>query len=243
MNAESVDLFLRYKILHKRLNLLCDYFSWKGKKTMSSVLHAKKRTAGRQSTLTQLRKNGAIPGVVYGHQLESTSMALDARMFAKVLAEIGSKSVFQLDVDGKKVNAVLTEVQRCALKGHIKHVDFKSINMSEELEVDIPITVVGDAIGIKQGGFLLQPNREIRIKVNPAHIPETIEVDVSDVEIGTSLYVSDIRNKFPFEILNEDDYTIITITPPPAENKQEETVDGTPEVTEATGQNPSGQEQ
>lgn len=209
---------------------------------MNSVLQAKKRTAGRQSTLSQLRKNGAIPGVVYGYQMESTSIALDGRTFAKVLAEIGNKSVFQLDVDGKKVNAVLTEMQRCALKGFIKHVDFKSIDMSEELEVDIPITVVGDAIGVAQGGFLLQPNREVRIKVSPANIPETIEVDVSDVAIGTSLYVSDIRNKYPFEILNEDDYTIITITPPPAENKQEETVDGTPEVTEATGQNPSGEE-
>lgn len=209
---------------------------------MNSVLQAKKRTAGRQSTLSQLRKNGAIPGVVYGYQMESTSIALDGRTFAKVLAEIGNKSVFQLDVDGKKVNAVLTEMQRCALKGFIKHVDFKSIDMSEELEVDIPITVVGDAIGVAQGGFLLQPNREVRIKVSPANIPETIEVDVSDVAIGTSLYVSDIRNKYPFEILNEDDYTIITITPPPAENKQEETVDGTPEVTEATGQNSSEEE-
>lgn len=88
----------------------------------------------------------------------------------------------------------------------------------------------------------MQPNREVRIKVSPANIPETIEVDVSNVAIGTSLYVSDIRNKFRFEILNEDDYTIVTITPPPAENKQEETVDATPEVIEATGQNSAGEE-
>lgn len=213
-----------------------------GEETMSSVLSAKKRIKGPHSTITKLKKSGAIPGVVYGYQMESTAISLDARVFAKVLAEIGSNGVFQLEVDGKKVNAVLTEVQRCALKGHIKHVDFKSINMSEALEVDIPVTVVGDAIGIAQGGVLLQPNREVRIKVSPANIPETIEVDVSDVAIGTSLYVSDIRNKFPFEILNEDDYTIITITPPPAENKQEETVDATPEVIEATGKNPSGEE-
>lgn len=214
-----------------------------GEETMSSVLSAKKRIKGPHSTITKLKKSGAIPGVVYGYQIESTPISLDARLFAKVLAEMGSNGVFQLEVDGKKVNAVLTEVQRCALKGHIKHVDFKSINMSEALEVDIPVTVVGDAIGVAQGGFLLQPNREVRIKVSPANIPETIEVDVSDVAIGTSLYVSDIRNKFPFEILNEDDYTIITITPPAAENKQEETVDATPEVIEATGQDSSGQEE
>ncbi|WP_374966322.1 50S ribosomal protein L25/general stress protein Ctc [Lysinibacillus sp. RS5] len=206
---------------------------------MSTVLTANKREKGRQSSLTQLRQKGAIPGVVYGYQMEPTAISLDARVFAKMLAAFGNKSVFQLDVDGNRINAVLTEVQRCALKGNVKHVDFKSINMAEELEVDIPVTVTGNAIGVADGGFLLQPNREVRIKVNPAKIPETIEVDVTDVAIGTSLYVGDIRQKFSFEILQEDDYTLVTITPPAAENVQEDdTVDGTPEVIEATGKNP-----
>jgi len=205
---------------------------------MSTVLTANKREKGRQSSLTQLRQKGAIPGVVYGYQMEPTAISLDARVFAKMLATFGNKSVFQLDVDGNRINAVLTEVQRCALKGNVKHVDFKSINMAEELEVDIPVTVTGNAIGVADGGFLLQPNREVRIKVNPAKIPETIEVDVTDVAIGTSLYVGDIRQKFSFEILQEDDYTLVTITPPAAENVQEDdTVDGTPEVIEATGHN------
>lgn len=205
---------------------------------MSTILNATTRHNGQRSTLTKLRQSGAIPGVVYGYQMEPTSISLDARMFAKVLSEIGSKSVFQLDVEGKKINAVLNEVQRCALKGHVKHVDFKSINMSEELEVDISVSVVGEAIGVKDGGFLLQPNRDIRIKVQPSEIPETIEIDVTNVAIGTSLYVGDIRQNYHFEILNEDDYTLVTVTPPPAENVQEdETVDSTPEVIEATGQN------
>jgi len=205
---------------------------------MSTVLTANKREKGRQSSLTQLRQKGAIPGVVYGYQMEPTAISLDARVFAKMLAAFGNKSVFQLDVDGNRINAVLTEVQRCALKGNVKHVDFKSINMAEELEVDIPVTVTGNAIGVADGGFLLQPNREVRIKVNPTKIPETIEVDVTDVAIGTSLYVGDIRQKFSFEILQEDDYTLVTITPPAAENVQEDdTVDGTPEVIEATGKN------
>lgn len=204
---------------------------------MSTILNATTRHKGQRSTLTKLRQSGSIPGVVYGYEMEPTSISLDARMFAKVLSEIGSKSVFQLNVEGKKINAVLNEVQRCALKGHVKHVDFKSINMSEELEVDISVSVVGEAIGVKDGGFLLQPNRDIRIKVQPSEIPETIEIDVTNVAIGTSLYVGDIRQNFHFEILNEDDYTLVTITPPPAENEQEETVDGTPEVIEATGQN------
>ncbi|MFJ7734527.1 50S ribosomal protein L25/general stress protein Ctc [Lysinibacillus sp. NPDC097231] len=204
---------------------------------MNMVLTANKRQKGRQSSLTQLRQNGTIPGVVYGFQMESTAITLDARAFAKMLAKHGTKSVFQLDVDGKRINAVLTEVQRCALKGNVKHVDFKSINMAEELEVDIQVTVIGDAVGVADGGFLLQPNREVRIKVKPTEIPETIEIDVTNVDIGTSLYVGDIRQQFSFEILQEDDYTLVTVTPPAAENVQEDIVDGTPEVIEGTGQN------
>jgi len=205
---------------------------------MTTVLTANKREKGRRSSLTQFRQNGAIPGVVYGYQMESTAITVDARAFAKILATFGNKSVFQLDMDGRQINAVLTEVQRCALKGNVKHVDFKSINMSEELEVDIPVTVVGHAVGVADGGFLLQPNREVRIKVKPTEIPESIEVDVTSLAIGTSLYVGDIRQQFSFDILQEDDYTLVTITPPAAENVQEDdTVDDTPEVIEATGQN------
>lgn len=205
---------------------------------MTTVLTAIKREKGHRSSLTQLRQNGAIPGVVYGYQMESTAISVDARAFAKILATFGYKSVFQLDMDGRQINAVLTEVQRCALKGNVKHVDFKSINMSEELEVDIPVTVVGHAVGVADGGFLLQPNREVRIKVKPTEIPESIEVDVTSLAIGTSLYVGDIRQQFSFDILQEDDYTLVTITPPAAENEQEDdTVDDTPEVIEATGQN------
>ena len=205
---------------------------------MTTVLTANKREKGRRSSLTQFRQNGAIPGVVYGYQMESTAITVDARAFTKILATFGNKSVFQLDMDGRQINAVLTEVQRCALKGNVKHVDFKSINMSEELEVDIPVTVVGHAVGVADGGFLLQPNREVRIKVKPTEIPESIEVDVTNLAIGTSLYVGDIRQQFSFDILQEDDYTLVTITPPAAENVQEDdTGDDTPEAIEATGQN------
>ena len=205
---------------------------------MTTVLTANKREKGSRSSLTQLRQNGAIPGVVYGYQMEPTTITVDARAFAKILATFGNKSVFHLDMDGRQINAVLTEVQRCALKGNVKHVDFKSINMSEELEVDIPVTVVGHAAGVADGGFLLQPNREVRIKVKPTEIPESIEVDVTNLAIGTSLYVGDIRQQFSFDILQEDDYTLVTITPPAAENEQEDdTVDDTPQVIEATGQN------
>lgn len=84
---------------------------------MTMVLTVHKRQRGRQSSLTQLRQNGAIPGVIYGFQMTSTAISLDARTFAKMLAAYGSNGVFQLELEGKPVNAVLTEVQRLCIKG------------------------------------------------------------------------------------------------------------------------------
>src|SRR5690606_35589886 len=114
----------------------------------------------------------------------------------------GRTSVFQLEVEGKKVNAVITDVQRCALKGHVKHVDFLSINMSEELEVEVPVVAVGESAGVKVGGVLNQPVRELKIKVKPAEMPDQIEVDISSLEIGDVISVRDLN--LNFEILNAD---------------------------------------
>ncbi|WP_042470510.1 50S ribosomal protein L25/general stress protein Ctc [Bacillus ndiopicus] len=192
---------------------------------MSTALTTNKRTRGQHSTLTKLRQKGAIPGVVYGYQVESTPISIDAKQFMKALSDKGSNSIFQLELDGKKVNAVLSEVQRDALKGFIKHVDFQVINMSEDLEVSVPVTITGDSVGVAEGGLLLQPIRDITIKVKPNAIPETIEVNVTDLAIGSSLTVGDIRSQYNYDILNLDEEVLVTVTPPVVNEEPTETED------------------
>ncbi|WP_107840039.1 50S ribosomal protein L25/general stress protein Ctc [Metasolibacillus meyeri] len=200
---------------------------------MSTALTTNKRTKGQHSALTQLRQQGAIPGVVYGYQVESTPISIDAKKFAKILSEQGSNGVFQLELEGEKINAVLSEVQRDALKGFVKHVDFQVINMAEDLEVSVPVTTTGDSVGVAEGGLLLQPIREITIKVKPNAIPEAIEVDVTNLAIGSSLTVGDIRSQQAYDILNDDEEVLITVAAPTVEEEAPvETEEATEEVEE-----------
>lgn len=181
---------------------------------VSTVLQATKRKTGVRSELTQLRKGGKLPAVIYGYNIENTPIALDYKEIAKEVQNSGIASVFDIDIEGKRVKALITEVQRCALKGHVKHVDFLSVNMEEEIEVDLPISAVGESVGVKEGGVLTQILNVLKVKVKPAEMPEKIDVDISTLGIGDTIFVSDIRDKVAFEILEGDDATIFTVTPP-----------------------------
>ncbi len=190
---------------------------------MSTVLSVTKRETGHRSTLTQLRKGGAIPAVIYGYKLDSTPISISAKEFKKSIQKNGQNSVFSLDLEGKKVNVVVSEVQQCSLKDQVNHVDFLAINMAEELEADVPIKLVGQSVGVSEGGILMQPNLELKVKVKPAELPDSIEVDISSLKVGESLTVAEIRNQTPVEVISEDDYLLVTIVAPVSAEQEEVT--------------------
>ncbi|MER2030015.1 MAG: 50S ribosomal protein L25/general stress protein Ctc [Solibacillus sp.] len=206
---------------------------------MTTVLQATKRETGKRSILTQLRNEGQLAGVLYGFETETTPITLDYRDTAKAVQTYGSTSVFKIEVGGKRVNAVLTDIQRDALKGHVKHVDFLAINMKEELEVDVPIAFIGTSVGVKEGGVITQPNHTLKIKVKPSEIPDTIEIDVSELAVGESLSVGNVRDQFTeFTIVDNDDYTLATVTPPaaPVEDVDANADNVTADDLDATGE-------
>lgn len=205
---------------------------------MSTVLNAKRRETGPRSALTQLRAEGQLPAVIYGYGTETTPVTLEYKQAEKAYRTYGGASVFKIELEGKTINAIMTDLQRDALKGTVKHLDLLAINMKEELEVEIPFSLVGDSVGVREGGVLMQPNMTLKIKVKPADIPETVEVDVTDLMVGDTLSLEQIRDKFDFEILNEDDYTLATVTPPsPTEVEADlEAAELTADDVEATGE-------
>ncbi|WP_342599635.1 50S ribosomal protein L25/general stress protein Ctc [Psychrobacillus sp. FSL H8-0483] len=199
---------------------------------MSTLVKTQKR---EHKDNAKLRKSGFIPAVVYGFELETQSIALNEKDLSKALREVGRNGVMKLEVDGKPVNVVLSDYQMNILKGQIIHADFLAINMKEELEVNVIVNMIGDLVGASEGGMLQQPNREITIKVKPSDIPESIDVDVSNMVIGDTLTVADIRAKKHYTIVNEDDYTLVTVSAPRVEVEETESTeaDGA-EVTEET---------
>ncbi|MGG0663354.1 50S ribosomal protein L25/general stress protein Ctc [Viridibacillus arvi] len=184
---------------------------------MSTVVHAKKRKVENHSALTELRQRGFVPAVVYGYKTEATPITINAREYEKALRLDGKNSIVTLEIDGKKLNAVLNEAQKCALKGTLVHLDFLAVNMSDALEVSVRVNLIGDSVGVKEGGIIQQPNREVTVKVKPSDIPESIEVDISTLEIGDTLAVGDIRSTSTFEILDTDDFLLVTVSVPTVE--------------------------
>ena len=137
----------------------------------------------------------------------------------------------KLLVEGKEVNVVLNDYQSDALKGTVLHADFLAINMTEELEVSVHINLIGNSKGEKEGGVIQQPNWELDIKVKPSEIPETFDLDISELEIGDTLTVADIREKSKFEILNDDEYALVTISAPRTEEELEALDEATEDVS------------
>lgn len=181
---------------------------------MSSTIQAKERNTGQHSTLTTLRNEGIVPSVVYGYKTEATSITVNERDLVTTLRDTGRNGVLQLLLNDQKLNVVLNDYQADALKGTILHADFLEVNLTEELEVDVQINLIGESNGEKEGGTVQQPNWELTIKVKPSDIPEAFDVDVSNLAIGDTLTVADIREASKFEILNDDDYGLVTISAP-----------------------------
>lgn len=189
---------------------------------MSTTIQAKIREKAQQSKLTDLRSEGFVPAVVYGYETEALTITVDSRELLKTLRVTGRNGVMKLVIDGKEINVVLNDYQADPLKGDIQHADFLAINMTEELEVDVHINLVGESVGVKAGGVVQQPNWELKIKVKPSDIPEGIDVDITELEIGETITVADIRKKSKYEILNEDEFILVLLSAPRTEEEMEE---------------------
>jgi large subunit ribosomal protein L25 len=191
---------------------------------MSTKISAQKRESGTpHSALTEMRGKGDVPAVVYGYQTETMSLSISETDLIKTLRESGRNGVINLEVDGKTLNVVLSDFQRDALKGSFKHVDFLAVNMAEELEVSVAVHTTGEAAGEKEGGVVNQPNREVSVKVKPSDIPDSLDIDVSELAIGDHISVGDIRGTVSYEILDEDDFMLVSVTAPTVVEETEET--------------------
>ncbi|WP_397536742.1 50S ribosomal protein L25/general stress protein Ctc [Rummeliibacillus pycnus] len=181
---------------------------------MITVVHAKKREVGKRSVMSAIRKNGFVPAVVYGYQTESTPIAINAREFEKMLRKDGKNAIVTLDIEGKEIKAVIKDIQRDSLKDKLVHLDFFEVNMSALITVKVPVIVKGQAIGVIAGGILQQPNRMLKLSTKPSDIPENIEVDVSNLAIGDTLTIGDIRDQVNYKIASSDSITLVTISVP-----------------------------
>ncbi|MFB5198104.1 50S ribosomal protein L25/general stress protein Ctc [Bacillus sp. AFS073361] len=187
---------------------------------MSTVLQAKERKELRHSALKQIRTGGNIPAIIYGSKVDSKPVYVSAADLTKTIRQVGRNGVISLDVDGSKQDVILTDYQENMIKREIIHVDFLAVDKSSKINVDVRLVLAGDAAGVKDGGVLQQPLHQLSITSTPDNIPQQIEVDVTNLQVGETLTVADILNQgSTFQINHENDEVIASILPPQQEEE------------------------
>src|SRR6185295_5763057 len=208
------------------------------------------REKGGKGAARQLRARGQVPAVIYGHGREPMSLSLNARDLDKLLGHIQAEStVIEVTVEGHTAKTLIREIQRHPIKRQILHVDFQALVAGEKVIVSIPIVLIGTAEGVKlEGGVLEQPLRELEIEVDPSSIPDHVELDVTNMMIGDSLHVSDLKVPEGVEIQDDPETSVAVLAAPRAvieETPAAEGVEGAAEGAaepEVIGKGPSDEE-
>lgn len=202
---------------------------------MESVkLAATSRTDTGKGVARSLRREGRVPAVIYGHGREPQSLALDHAAVNKLLDVIGGETVLlDVSVDGAApVKAIVREVQRNPIRrSDVIHLDLYAVVANEPIIVDVPVHIIGTADGVRNhGGVLDHHLHRLSIRCLPADIPEHIEVDVTALQVGQAIHVSDLKVE-GVELQNDGDVSIVTVLAARVdESKAEVPAEGEPEV-------------
>lgn len=176
------------------------------------------RTERGKGAARKLRARGLAPGVVYGGGREATAIAFDVKGLDRLIATShgGLNTLIDLSGDSEASGrtVIAKDLQREPVRGGITHADFYEINLSQKIEVSVPINLTGTPEGVVLGGVLDQQQREISLLCLPNAIPDEIEVDVSGMELGDSLHVDQIATPDGTELTTEGALTIATVLVP-----------------------------
>lgn len=168
------------------------------------------------------RASGKVPAVVYGRGMEPVPIEVDRREFLTALhTDAGMNVLLELKVGGKKMLTLARELQRDPVRGTLLHADFVQIDITETVDVEVPVHVTGEAPGVKEGGVLEQPLFTVHVRCLPTEVPEGIDVDVSGLGMGESLRVGDLPRSDKYEITNDPDEPVVSIAAPISEAELE----------------------
>jgi large subunit ribosomal protein L25 len=182
------------------------------------ALQGERRSGVGKGVARKLRQAGRIPAVYYGRGEDPIALAVGLKDLQEVIQKAeGSNVIVDLKVDGDGTGdrkALIREIQRDPVGGHILHLDLQHISLTERIVVEVPIVLTGTPTGVKDGGGILEHLlREVEVECLPTDIPSKLEVDVSALNIGDTLHVSDLKAD-RVEIRTEADRAIATVVPP-----------------------------
>ncbi|MEZ5425929.1 MAG: 50S ribosomal protein L25/general stress protein Ctc [Pyrinomonadaceae bacterium] len=177
------------------------------------VIKAEKREERGKNHSRRLRSQGKLPVIVYGGDDDNLAVTVELSDLAAILrSDTGQNTVFSLDVEGVGASDVMFQDRQIdPLKGRLIHADLRRIRRGEKIEVTVPVHLVGEAPGAEEGGVLTQQMREIKVLCTPSKIPESIEVDVSEMQLNDSIHVSDLKVGEDVEIHEDPEAMVASV--------------------------------
>lgn len=202
------------------------------------IVKAEKRDTRGKNVSRRLRVDGKIPVVIYGGGTESVAAAASLADLAAILrTDTGVNTVFSLDIEGEGVNDVIFQDRQIhAVHGRLIHADLRRFAKGEKIEMTVPIHLTGHAVGLLEGGAVLtQVMREVKVLCEPADTPDSIDVDVTDLGVGGSIHVSDLKVGAGIEIHEAPETVVATIVTVSEEVLEPQTEEGAePEIVGET---------
>lgn len=207
-------------------------------------LQVKERERRGSADARRLRRDGYIPGVLYGRGKEPQTICVPERDLRRVLTgQGGLHAILDVVVEGKKTThaSILKDYQQDPLRGHISHIDLQEVPLDQPIQASVTVQLVGEPAGVKEGGVLSQVQREINVEALPMEIPEHIDLDVSGMAIGDTLRLADLGAMDGVTYLDNPEETVLaTVTLPTRVEEPEEVPEEGEELPE--GEVPEGEE-
>ena len=210
---------------------------------MNAKLVVEIRDGRGKGPARRTRRAGRVPGNIYGHGVEPIAVDADAREFDALASRISVENTL-LDLivgDDKPRPVLIREIQRHPYRKQVLHIDFFAIKAGEKIKVSVPLKLIGTASGVRNAGGVLQQNlHELEVECLPSEIPESFEVDISELEIGDSIHLADVDTR-GFPTSEAPERTVCVIQPPRViveETEEDEELldeDVEPEVITARG--------
>ena len=183
------------------------------------TIAAERRDSRGKNEARRLRTKGAVPGILYGEPGSPAAVAVNPKELTKILnSKTGHNTIFNLELAGETTPVMIVDWQHDPIKDNLLHVDLKRIDLTKRIQVMIPVVTHGDPKGVKiQGGLLELVTREVEIECLPDEIPEQFEFDVTGLQIGQSIRVSDIPLSGTMKLLGTTDTVVAHVVSPRAE--------------------------
>jgi large subunit ribosomal protein L25 len=180
------------------------------------------RTTGSRPS-NRLRAEGKIPGVVYGQGMDPVSVAVDRRELRAALSgPAGTNALITLTIDGSKSPVIVKTLQRDPVKRTVTHVDFLKVNLDEDIEVPVPVVLVGEAKAVTSEGGLVDPAMDaVVVRTRPANVPHEITIDITEMQMGDVIRIGDLTLPAGVVAVDDEDTPVVTVLAQQAEEVEE----------------------